>query len=159
VTRIVRDFAASDVTWADALLRADMGGRHQARLGELVDALAFPGLVAEEGAERLGLVTFSVGSIVEIVYIQAVTKQCGVGTLLMDMVEQRTQPRLLWLVTTNDNLDTLRFYQRRGYRIREVHVGAVDDARRQLKRSIPEIGQYGIAIHDEIVLERQSDHS
>jgi hypothetical protein len=49
----------------------------------------------------------------------------------------------------------LRFYQRRGYRIRKVRVGAVDAARRQLKPSIPEIGQYGIAIHDEIVLERR----
>jgi ribosomal protein S18 acetylase RimI-like enzyme len=155
----VRDFAPSDVAWAEVLLGAEMGGRQQARLGELVDALAFPGFVAEEGSERLGLVTFSLQRDVEVVYIQSVAKQRGVGTLLMDTVEQRAQPRLVWLVTTNDNLDALRFYQRRGYRIRDVRVGAVDDARRRLKPSIPEIGQHGIAIHDEIVLERQFDGS
>ncbi len=36
----------------------------------------------------------------------------------------------IWVVTTNDNLDALRFYQRRGYRIGEVRLGAVDRARR-----------------------------
>ena len=158
MTRSVREFAPTDVAWAEALLSADMGGRHQARLGELVDALAFPGLVAEEGRDRLGLVTFAaIGDELEIVYIESVTKQRGVGTLLMDTVEERTQPRLVWLVTTNDNLDALRFFQRRGYRIREILVGAVDDARRELKPSIPEVGRFGIPIHDEIVLERQPD--
>jgi ribosomal protein S18 acetylase RimI-like enzyme len=156
VTRSVRELAPTDIAWAEALLRAGMGGRGQARLGEVVDALAFPGFVAEDGGERAGLVTFRAeGRVVEIVYIEAVTRHEGVGALLMDAVEQGTQPRLAWLVTTNDNLDALRFYQRRGYRIREIRAGAVDDARRALKPSIPEIGHFGIAIHDEIVLERR----
>jgi ribosomal protein S18 acetylase RimI-like enzyme len=156
VTRSVREFAPTDVAWAEALLRAGMGGRDQARLGELVDALAFPGFVAEDDDERVGLVTFRAEARdIEIVYIEAVAKHEGVGTLLMDAVERHTQPRPAWLVTTNDNLDALRFYQRRGYRIREIRTGAVDDARRALKRSIPEVGHFGIAIHDEIVLERR----
>jgi hypothetical protein len=66
----------------------------------------------------------------------------------------RSTADCLWLVTTNDNLDALRFYQRRGFRITEVRLGAVDEARRTLKPGIPAIGASGIPIRDEIVLER-----
>ena len=56
------------------------------------------------------------------------------------------------MITTNDNLDGLRFYQRRGLRLSAVHAGAVDAARLTTP-SIPEIGEYGIPLHDELVLE------
>jgi ribosomal protein S18 acetylase RimI-like enzyme len=58
-----------------------------------------------------------------------------------------------WLVTTNDNLDALRLYQRHGYRLVRVRPGAVDEARRA-KPAIPETGAYGIPLRDELVLER-----
>jgi hypothetical protein len=61
---------------------------------------------------------------------------------------------ILPVTTTNDNLNALRFYQRRGFRITEVRPRAVDDARR-LKPSIPIVGEYGIPIRDEIELERR----
>jgi ribosomal protein S18 acetylase RimI-like enzyme len=69
-------------------------------------------------------------------------------------VGARTEGQRLWLVTTNDNLDALRFYQRRGFRITEVRPGASDEARRALKPSMSEVGNFGIPIRDEIVLER-----
>jgi hypothetical protein len=59
----------------------------------------------------------------------------------------------VWLVTTNDNLDALRFYQRRGFRLAKLRRGAVDAARSRLKPTIPEVGSFGIPIRDEIVLE------
>jgi hypothetical protein len=61
---------------------------------------------------------------------------------------------VLRVTTTNDNLNALRFYQRRGFRMTEVRPGAVDRARSQ-KPSIPLVGEFGIPIHDEIDLERQ----
>jgi hypothetical protein len=60
--------------------------------------------------------------------------------------------RRLWLITTNDNLAALRFYQRRGMRITGVSPSAVDAAR-ELKPSIPLTGAYGIGLHDELTLE------
>ena len=33
----------------------------------------------------------------------------------------------IWLITTNDNLDALRFYQRRGFRLVAIHPDAVDE--------------------------------
>ena len=59
----------------------------------------------------------------------------------------------LWLITTNDNLDALRFYQRRGMRIAAVHAGAIEVSR-ALKPSISMTGAYGIEIRDELELEK-----
>ena len=60
--------------------------------------------------------------------------------------------RVVWLTTTNDNLDAIRFYQRRGFRIVGVRPGAVDRARVTLKPEIPEVGMYGIRMSDELDL-------
>ena len=61
--------------------------------------------------------------------------------------------RRLWLITTNDNLHALGFYQRRGLALAVLHRDAVTEARRTLKPEIPLIGDNGIPIRDEIELE------
>jgi len=60
-------------------------------------------------------------------------------------------------MTTNDNLRALGFYQRRGFRLASLRPGAVDEARRTLKPEIPEIGDDGIPIRDELDLEMDLD--
>jgi ribosomal protein S18 acetylase RimI-like enzyme len=80
----------------------------------------------------------------------------GVGTALLAAANAAAYAAgcsTLWLVTTNDNLDALRFYQRRGFRVRAVRPGAVDDARATLKPEISSTGAYGIPLRDEIELE------
>jgi ribosomal protein S18 acetylase RimI-like enzyme len=140
--------------WAERLL-GGFGGRLQVRLGSVVDPLACPGLVAERDGEPVGIVTYDAdGDDVEVVYIEVTAKHQGVGTRLLDAMEASTEGQRLWLVTTNDNLDALRFYQRRGFRIAQVRPGASDEARRTLKPSMSEVGNFGIPIRDEIVLER-----
>lgn len=59
----------------------------------------------------------------------------------------------IWLITTNDNLNALGFYQKRGFRIKAVYPGAVDEARR-IKPEIPLAASNGIPIRDEIELEK-----
>ena len=59
----------------------------------------------------------------------------------------------MWLVTTNDNLEALRFYQRRGFVLSALRAGAMDEARRKLKPRISRVGDFGIPIRDEIELE------
>ena len=150
----IRALTDADVPWAERLL-GGFGGRLQVRLGSVVDPLACQGLVAERDGEPVGIVTYDAdGDDVEVVYIEVTAKHEGVGTRLVDAVEARTEGQRLWLVTTNDNLDALRFYQRRGFRIAQVRPGASDEARRTLKPSMSEVGNFGIPIRDEIVLER-----
>ncbi len=57
------------------------------------------------------------------------------------------------MVTTNDNLEMLRFAQRRGFVLSDLRPGAVDDSRRRLKPQIGEIGAHGIPLRDELELE------
>ena len=64
----------------------------------------------------------------------------------------RRGARRLWLITRNDNLDALRFYQRRGMRLCAIHRDAIDQAR-LVKPSNPLVGNFGIAIPDELELD------
>jgi len=115
-----------------------------------------PGFVAKSGDEIIGLLTYHLeGEACEIVTLDAKHAGQGVGTALIEAVRQaagREKCRRLWLVTTNDNLSALRFYQKRGFIIAAVHLNAIEKDRR-LKPEIPLIGPSGIPIQDEIELE------
>ena len=60
--------------------------------------------------------------------------------------------RRLFLITTNDNLRALAFYQKRGFELAALRRGALNESRK-LKPSIPLIGENGIPLRDEIELE------
>ena len=60
--------------------------------------------------------------------------------------------RRLWLLTANDNLSALRFYQKWGLHIVAVYPNALEKSRR-LKPEIPLLGREGIPLRDEIELE------
>jgi ribosomal protein S18 acetylase RimI-like enzyme len=79
----------------------------------------------------------------------------GTGTALLQAAVRAATAAgcaRVWLITTNDNLTALRFYQRRGFRLVAVHAGAVEAARGQ-KPSIPTSGEHGISLRDELQLE------
>jgi N-acetylglutamate synthase-like GNAT family acetyltransferase len=101
-------------------------------------------------------VTYEItGNQCEIITLNAFTQFCGVGTKLVEAVIdvlRGSKVKRLWLITTNDNPDAIRFYQKRGFVIAAVHVDAMKKSR-ELKPSIPLIGYYGIPIRDEIEFE------
>lgn len=114
------------------------------------------GFIATSGEETIGLITYRDDALeFEVLTLDSWWPSKGIGSALLDRVihegHQRGRKRV-WLITTNNNLDALRFYQKRGFQIVTVHAGAVDKAR-QLKPEIPFIGENGIPIHDEIELE------
>lgn len=89
------------------------------------------------------------------VTLDALRQRTGVGSALLARVVEHAAEhgcRRVWLITTNDNFEAIRFYERRGMRLIAVHPGAVDEARR-LKPSIAARGEYGIPIHDELEFE------
>nr|WP_311202400.1 GNAT family N-acetyltransferase [Micromonospora chalcea] len=92
----------------------------------------------------------------EVVSLAASVSGNGAGTALLAAAEEAARAAgadRIWLVTTNDNLGALRFYQRRGLRIVAVDAGAVDRAR-AVKPTIPQVGADGIPLHDELRLAR-----
>ena len=81
----------------------------------------------------------------------------GVGSLLMAHCEHLLLTRgysSAWLVTTNDNLDAMRFYQRRGYILDALHKGAFAEVKRIKGLSGEVLGNFGIPIRDELVFRK-----
>jgi 2-oxo-4-hydroxy-4-carboxy--5-ureidoimidazoline (OHCU) decarboxylase/GNAT superfamily N-acetyltransferase len=155
----VRDFVEDDHDWARRLLAEHGGGSHRmARLGELVDPLTHEGLVAEQGGEPHGLLTVDEsGRGLEVLTLHSVVSGRGAGTLLLatalEVAMASNAPRL-WLVTTNDNLEAIRFYLHRGLRVAAVHPGGVDADRATIKPQIPEVNpENGISIRDYVEFE------
>lgn len=150
------ELTADDDEWKLATLEAGWGSTCVARLGELIDAAELPGFVAELGGQRVGLITFAARPDgIEVVTLQSLTEGVGVGRSLMDHLHEVAvegdAPRL-WLTTTNDNTRAFDFYQRWGMDVVRVVWDGVS-ASRQVKPSIPEIGNNGIACRHEIELE------
>ena len=152
----VRPAYPADRPAVDAFLRAH-GADLVARLGEVVDARRQPALIVASDGAIAGVLTWVLadGSM-EVLTLHAAEPWTGVGTALVAAarrVAEASGARRLWLITTNDNVDALRFYQRRGFRLAGLHPGAVDLSRASLKPSIPEIGDHGIPLRDELELE------
>lgn len=128
-----------------------------ARKGALVNALEHPALVAEHDARLVGVLTYVIaGDQCEVLTLHVDHQRSGVGTALIAEitdVARRSGCKRLWLITTNDNVDALRFYQRRGFRLAALYPGAVAESRRTLKPEIPAEGTYGIPLRDELELE------
>jgi ribosomal protein S18 acetylase RimI-like enzyme len=153
---VVREATPDDRPTIDAFLHAHNSDL-VARRGELVDARDHRALVALAGGRLAGVLTFIPGDgACEALTVHAAARRNGAGTALVAALRELAATegwRRVWLITTNDNLDALRFYQRRGFRLVAVHPGAVDDSRARLKPGIPADGLYGIPIRDELELE------
>lgn len=114
--------------------------------------LSLEGFVAEEDGQVVGALTFARrGDEMEIVTLDSFIENRGIGTALLAAAALAgvEHMRRLCLVTTNDNIHALRFYQRRGWSIVGLHLDAVDAARK-IKPQIPATGDHGIAIRHEI---------
>jgi GNAT superfamily N-acetyltransferase len=141
---------------------AFLAERHSARvarLGRLERPLDHPALLAERDGALAGVLTYVIGrDECEILTLHAAEQWRGVGTALLEAVERIAAERgcrRLWLLTTNANVDALRFYQRRGFRLARLNPGAVDEARARLKPELPAVGEHGIPIRDELMLEKE----
>lgn len=114
------------------------------------------GFVAMEGDEWVGEITYAFsGADCEIVSLDSLREGQGIGTKLINAVldEVRTQKcKRVFLITTNDNLHALGFYQRRGFELVRIHRDALSETRK-LKPFIPLIGMNNIPLRDEIELE------
>ena len=155
---LVRTSETADRAIVESFLD-EHGTASVARMGELVDARHHPALIAEDDTGVLaGVLTYVVeGDECEILTLHAAEQWRGAGTALIEEVERIARHagcRRVWLITTNDNLDGLRFYQRRGFRLAALHEGAVDRSRESLKPEIPSIGDHGIPIRDELEMEK-----
>jgi GNAT superfamily N-acetyltransferase len=152
----IRVAGPADREQLDRLNAIAWGGNLVVGHDRVFDLARLPALVAERDRTIVGMLAYEMaGDALEVVSIFARRSGHGTGTALLGgaaELARRSRMTRLWLITTNDNLDALRFYQRRGMRITAVDPGAVDRSRRR-KPTIPTIGSYGIPLHDELTLE------
>jgi ribosomal protein S18 acetylase RimI-like enzyme len=132
------------------------GGEEMITRGNVYRPEQLDGFVVEEDEEWVGLLTFVVkDDECEVTSLDSLREGQGIGSKLIDQAteEARTQGcKRLFLITTNDNLNALGFYQKRGFEIAAIYRGAVNESRKR-KPGIPLVGHNNIPLRDEIELE------
>ncbi len=105
----------------------------------------------------VGLVTFvAQGDSILLITHNSTEPGAGIGaSLVLKVIDEarKRNARRIWLTTTNDNLKSIGFYQRLGFRMVAIHRDAVVGGRRSLKPELPEFGVNGLPIFDEIEME------
>lgn len=156
----IRPITSEDQTWITQILSDHWGSHIIISRGLVHDASKLPGYVALQNGEIVGLVTTRIdGKDCELVTLDSWKENIGIGTKLIEALQQEARKAgcdRLWVITTNDNLHALGFYQKRGFHLVAVHPNALDESRK-IKPSIPKIGYHNIPIRDEIELEFRFD--
>ena len=125
--------------------------------GKQIDMTQTEGFFLLEKENIIGLLTYIVyDGILEIISLDSLRENQGIGSALVNMAVREAAERGLQkivLMTTNDNINAIRFYQKRGFDMARLFRNAVDAARK-LKPEIPLIGENAIPLHHEIEFER-----
>ena len=153
----IRKINKKDKKWIAKFIRENWGSEKIVAHRKIFYPHDLPGFVAYTGKKVSGLITYDIkNNNLEIVTMNAVVRGKGIGTVLLKAIE-RTAHRLkckkIRLITTNDNIDALGFYQKRGFVIAKIHKNALEFSRK-IKPEIPLVGNYNIPLRDEIELEK-----
>jgi GNAT superfamily N-acetyltransferase len=146
----------TDRAFLDELLRLRWSGGALILRGKIVHPKDVEALAAYHDGRLAGVATWRLeGPVIYLATLNNITEQRGVGVALLEAVMKLGRQKgsaLLRVIVTNDNINALGFYQRRGFRIVAVHPGAIDTIRTLLP-NIPTMGANRIPIRDEIELE------
>jgi ribosomal protein S18 acetylase RimI-like enzyme len=157
----IRALTPADRNWVAHFLDNHWGSTKIVTRGRAFYGHLLPGFVAElndapDDAPPAGLLIYNIeGDSCEVITINSLQAGMGVGTSLLEAVRLAALEagcRRVWLITTNDNLEALRFFQKRGYHLVAVHRNALAEARK-IKPQIPLVGKHDIPLRDEIELE------
>ncbi|AZN43753.1 GNAT family N-acetyltransferase [Paenibacillus albus] len=155
--QVLAPVSDDDKEWLRSLWITEWGGEDMVARGKRYVLQDVDAVIAWADGVRVGAATYRIGEHDgELTSLNSVAASQGIGSRLIAEVEEKIKQsglHRICVITTNDNMDALRFYQRRGYRISAVYLGFVDEARKQ-KPTIPHVGYYDIPIRDEIELEK-----
>ena len=124
--------------------------------GAIIDMTKVDGIVVYENNKIIGLLTYIIyKNICEITSLNSLFEGRKIGTTLINKllsIAKEFNCSKVIVVTTNDNINALRFYQKRGFDMVHLYHNALDTSRK-MKPSIPLIGDNGIPLKHEIELE------
>jgi ribosomal protein S18 acetylase RimI-like enzyme len=153
----VRPVTPEDREWVAELIGTAFGSVRLMSNDHLIDdASLLDGFAAEVDGRPVGCALINVvDGDTELVALVSTYRGAGVGSALLDTVVERGKRdgwKRLWLVTSNDNTDAIRMYQRAGWDWTEFRRDAITEAR-AMKPEIPEFGNHGIPVRHEIHFE------
>ncbi len=158
MTLTIRPIDPRDLTDVRAELTTHWQSHEIWSLGRCHHADALPGLVAEVDGAFAGCITlhFDEGHWqCEVITLSSRTLARGIGAALLSAAETSARAagcQRIYLTTTNDNSNAIRFYQRKGWQFAALHKGNVDRVRVVIPE-YPLLGFDGIQIRDELEFE------
>lgn len=136
----------------NALIASEWAGPIIVSRGAAHDTSNSNGFMAMDGDTLVGYALYEIAQgQCELLVLQSIVENTGVGTALINAVIDVARAAgcvRVWLITTNDNLHAIRFYQRFGFELDAVRIGAIAESRK-LKPSIPLTGCDDIPIKHE----------
>ena len=153
----VRPVTPTDREWIADIVTGAFGSVRMVSHGELIeDASRLDGFAVEHDGRPVGCALLNVvDGNAELVALATNYRGAGAGTTLLEAVIGRAQQEgwsRLWLITSNDNTDAIRLYQRAGWDWVDFRRDGITRAR-TLKPEIPETGNHGIPLRHEIEFE------
>ncbi len=152
----LRPLERSDQNWVSSFVEEHWGSRRVVSRGIVHCPEELEGFAALQGGQPVGLATFRIQEAeCEVVTLNSRVEGHGIGSSLLNSVKGAAFSagcKRLWLITTNDNLAALGFYQKWGLRLVALRPNALEQSRR-LKPEIPLVGKDGIPLRDELELE------
>ena len=105
--------------------------------GNIINIRNLHGFIALNNGDLIGAILYEIkDNDCEIVALYSIIETIGVGTSLIDAVldiARSKKCKRVWLITMNDNTHAIRFYQKRGFELKEVHINAFDVTRKLKK--------------------------
>ncbi|MBU1327260.1 GNAT family N-acetyltransferase [Patescibacteria group bacterium] len=152
----IQNTTKKDVAWIQDLFNRHWGGKIIVAKGIIHKPEEVEGMRALIGGKVMGAITYKAREReLEIISLNSFEEGKGVGSALLSGIIQLAKEKKLQkvcVITTNDNLNALRFYQKRGFRLTYIYPNALVQSRK-LKPGIPLVGENGIPLRDEIELE------
>ena len=153
---MLRRLTQDDLPRFRQFLKENWGDEFVVAHGVIYHPDTLEGFIALDEEEWLGAITYSfIDEGCEIVTLDSLREGQGLGTKLINAVLEQARKQgcgRVFLITTNDNLHALGFYQKRGFQLVKISRGAVNVSRK-IKPGIPLVGMNGIPLRDEIELE------
>ncbi|HPF86887.1 MAG TPA: GNAT family N-acetyltransferase [Candidatus Limiplasma sp.] len=139
-----------DEAWAGPMIAVN---------GRLWDTRTLPGFaVLDKNGVIAGYLLFAFhDGECEIMVLESLRENSGIGTALTNAAKEIAKENglhKLIVMTTNDNLHAIRFYQKRGFTLRALRPNMLETSRR-LKSGIPLMSEDGIPLRDEIEFEME----
>ena len=122
---------------------------------KIIDGTKSKGFIAEDNNKMVGFLLYDINDdICEIIALYSFIEKKGIGTFLLNKIKEiatlKKCDRIV-VITTNDNLIALKFYQKRGFFLSKLYCNAFDNIRK-IKPNLPKLGENNIPLNDEIEL-------